>query len=159
MPVPPCEHRAPRWVAAIDSQISNDIEPTIYNLSPSGHRDPADDVPGTELRPPAHRRPRGGAIPGAHQGMRGKPRANVTGDMTLQTSRVSVSILGNANGAPRNRLTILAGMLRFLRPDSRKEHHHASDSPKGRLSAASGLDRFKSEVDARSPVASKLEGE
>src|SRR6185312_5915713 len=82
--------------------------------------------------------------------------------------RVSVSIMGNANEAqPRTvercsaciRLTILAGMLRFLRLNSRKEHHHASDPPKGRLSAASGLDRFKSEVDARSPVASKLEGE
>src|SRR6185437_9960939 len=46
-------------------------------------------------------------------------------------------------------------MLRFLRLNSRKEHHHASDPPKGRLSAASGLDRFKSEVNARSPVASE----
>ena len=38
-------------------------------------RDPADDVPGPDLRPPPHRRPRGGAVPGADQGVRREPRS------------------------------------------------------------------------------------
>ncbi len=38
-------------------------------------RHPPGHVPGAQLRPPAHRRPRGGAVPGPHQGMHRGPRA------------------------------------------------------------------------------------
>ena len=45
-----------------------------------------DDVPGTHLRPPYHRRPRGGAVPGDHQGGVGGAGAAVASG--LERSRV-----------------------------------------------------------------------
>ena len=53
-------------------------------------RDPADDVLGPELRPPADRRPGGGAVPGADQGLRREPGADaVRGVRSCQPSAIS----------------------------------------------------------------------